>query len=243
MSSRYGPASRVLAVQAAARLMAPKRITLSALSIALAAYAAVAHASALYTSSSVGPNDTSLDASPDLAARPRALVDLVFRDFALTDVLTPNEFESLSTLYGANGTEPAGLAQREVYSPPITSPDSSTVWVAGSQATVTWDTSSLPHQGGPFVGTIVLGYLRDGSENEHLDAEHPLAQGFDLSQGAVDVKVPLVQPGNDYIIVREYRAPCTHPPLRRAKVQWAYPSSFLPVFGDSGNRSPTFTIN
>ena len=116
--------------------MAPKRVTLSALSIALAAYAAVAHASALYTSSEA--NDTSLDASPDLAARPRALVDLVFRDLALTDVLTPNEFESLSTLYGANGTDPAGLAQREVYSPPITSPDSSTVWVAGSQATVTW---------------------------------------------------------------------------------------------------------
>ena len=34
-------------------------------------------------------------------------------------------------------------------------------------------------------------------------AEHPLAQGFNLSQGAVNVIVPGLVPSNDYFVVCE----------------------------------------
>ena len=45
--------------------------------------------------------------------------------------------------------------------------------------------------------------------------DNPLAQNFDITQGSVDVKVPSVGPGNEYIIVCEYsRSLC----YRRAAV-------------------------
>jgi len=55
----------------------------------------------------------------------------------------------------------------------------------------------------------------EGSSNEHLDIKHPLATDFDIRQGKVPITVPSVKQGNNYIVV---------------------------LFGDSGNRSPTFRI-
>ncbi len=67
-------------------------------------------------------------------------------------------------------------------------------------------------------GKIVLGHVGDG-EDEHLDLgtycllvpkyahpnlefpDHPLASGFDIREGSVQVQVPNVEPGDDYILV------------------------------------------
>ncbi|KAF9820722.1 hypothetical protein IEO21_01165 [Rhodonia placenta] len=105
--------------------------------------------------------------------------------------------------------------EREVFSPPVTSPDASTTWHIGSIEQVTWDTSSIPKAITNSKGKLVLGYVNNGID-EHLDLEHPLAAGFDITQGSVQVVVPNVEPANDYIVA---------------------------LFGDSGNRSPAFTIS
>lgn len=104
---------------------------------------------------------------------------------------------------------------REVYSPPVTSPDASTIWDIGSIEQVTWDTSSIPKAITNSKGKLVLGYVNNGTD-EHLDLDHPLAEGFEITQGFVQVVVPNVKPANDYIVV---------------------------LFGDSGNRSPAFNIS
>ena len=61
-----------------------------------------------------------------------------------------------------------------------------------------------------------------------------LASGFKVVEGHVTVKVPKVQPGNDYSLVRKCQLFLVH--------DW--PLSYVPgaVFGDSGNFSPLFTI-
>ncbi|KAI0778413.1 hypothetical protein BD413DRAFT_440261, partial [Trametes elegans] len=108
------------------------------------------------------------------------------------------------------------LFPRDVWSPPVVHPDAGTVWTAGSKVKVVWDTSTRPSHVTNWEGRVVLGHYEDGDDtNEHLDFDHPLAEGFNLTQGHVNVQVPNVSPSNEYIIV---------------------------LFGDSGNRSPKFTI-
>ncbi|OCH85233.1 hypothetical protein OBBRIDRAFT_740243 [Obba rivulosa] len=77
------------------------------------------------------------------------------------------------------------------------------------------DTADVPRGGAAGAGRLVLGHVDDGSMNEHLDLDHPLAEDVDLTRGHVEIQVPSVTPGDDYIVV---------------------------LFGDSGNRSPRFTI-
>jgi len=89
---------------------------------------------------------------------------------------------------------------RLVISPHITSPTESTVWHPGDQVTVTWDTSVIPAEG-DFPGMLVLG------QPENLDVGetgHPLAQDFSLRAGSVELTVPDVKPGSNYIVVRAY---------------------------------------
>jgi len=64
---------------------------------------------------------------------------------------------------------------------------------------VTWDTRDIPEESNA-EGKILLGYAQDGSRNEHLDTEHPLAESFLLSAGSVKVFVPNVEPRDNYII-------------------------------------------
>ncbi|EIN12953.1 hypothetical protein PUNSTDRAFT_19047, partial [Punctularia strigosozonata HHB-11173 SS5] len=101
--------------------------------------------------------------------------------------------------------------------PPITSPTTGTVWTVGQTVTVTWDTSELPPPQNitNISGKILLGFLDDGDDSEHLDVDSPLAQGFNITTGSVQLTVPNVPAKDDYIIV---------------------------LFGDSGNLSPKFTI-
>ncbi|KAM6502257.1 hypothetical protein JOM56_002234 [Amanita muscaria] len=98
---------------------------------------------------------------------------------------------------------------RDVYVPPILTPKAGDVWVIGEKRTVTWDTSNPPQSITNKIGEI---YLREGDKTL-LDS--PLAQGFDILLGTMEVTVPNVTPGNDYMIV---------------------------LMGDSGNWSPPFSI-
>ncbi|EIM81626.1 uncharacterized protein STEHIDRAFT_22683, partial [Stereum hirsutum FP-91666 SS1] len=105
------------------------------------------------------------------------------------------------------------LVKRIVVDPPITSPDASTVWTVGSSVTVTWNTSVIPPEAQNSTGTLVLGFQTSDSENLQLD--DPLAKGFLLTDGSVQITVPDVTEKSNYIVV---------------------------LFGDSGNASPEFTI-
>ncbi|OCH90901.1 hypothetical protein OBBRIDRAFT_792812 [Obba rivulosa] len=121
---------------------------------------------------------------------------------------------ALLALFGSAHAIAIPMTSREVFDPPVTNPNADTVWTVGSTQTVTWDTSSLPPASQlTSPGMIVLGFLTSDSENLMLD--NPLAQGFNLSDGQVNVVVPSVPAGNSYIVA---------------------------LFGDSGNISPTFTI-
>ncbi|KAF7980498.1 hypothetical protein HWV62_38000 [Athelia sp. TMB] len=100
-----------------------------------------------------------------------------------------------------------------VYDPHIMRPATGDIWHVGDWVEVIWDTAGVPR--GNMEGKIVLGHLEKGSLDEHLDNDHPLAEGFQISTGSVKVFVPSVAPHDDYIIV---------------------------LFGDSGNRSGNFTI-
>ncbi|KAI0754868.1 hypothetical protein C8Q80DRAFT_1093582 [Daedaleopsis nitida] len=111
-------------------------------------------------------------------------------------------------------------AALDVTAPPITSPKAGDHWIVGSVQTVTWE---VPTASVGQNGIIFLGYVEDGSLNEHLDVGechshtlyHPLAQGFPIAAGAVNVTVPVVVPRDNYIIA---------------------------LLGDTGNISPKFTI-
>ncbi|KAF9227327.1 hypothetical protein BS17DRAFT_764587 [Gyrodon lividus] len=98
---------------------------------------------------------------------------------------------------------------RDVWVPPITSPTSNTVWTVGCAYTVSWNATQPPSQVTNPQGQV---YLRQGNATQ----ANPIAQGFLLSAGQVNVIVPEdTQPGNDWMVV---------------------------LFGDSGNWSPLFTI-
>jgi len=108
------------------------------------------------------------------------------------------------------------LSQRDVWCPQITSPKAGMVWRRGSHVRITWLTNNKPTRVTNHKGEIVLGYCEENSPNEHLSFEHVLASGFDLSSAGIEVQVPMdVPPGKDYIVI---------------------------LFGDSGNRSPMFSI-
>ncbi|TBU29935.1 hypothetical protein BD311DRAFT_796293 [Dichomitus squalens] len=107
-------------------------------------------------------------------------------------------------------------AADDVFSPSVTSPTAGEVWTVGSVQTVTWDTSNIPAANQNQTGLILLGSVEDGSTDEHLDIENPLASNFPIRGGAVNVTVPQVATRDDYVVV---------------------------LFGDSGNASPKFTIN
>ena len=133
---------------------------------------------------------------------------------------------------------------RMPYTPPITSPKAGAVWRVGTEKTVTWDTSSLPHNYQAH-GELLLGYIENGSENLDLGkfhfgprptphrwrrfvlcshvgimllfifVAHPLATNFLLTNGEQRITVPNVPTKHSYIIV---------------------------LYGDSGDRTGEFTI-
>ena len=63
----------------------------------------------------------------------------------------------------------AALLSDVVIITPIIAPDAGDVWPVGSVQTITWDTATIPAGSEDATGFILLGYLEDGSSNEHLD--------------------------------------------------------------------------
>ncbi|KAH7885661.1 hypothetical protein F5I97DRAFT_1130267 [Phlebopus sp. FC_14] len=118
---------------------------------------------------------------------------------------------ALSYLASAAPVQPTELI---VWNPMITSPQFGDVWVAGCTQNVTWLTDNIPDEKKNATGLLLLGYYANNSEN--LDIKHPLASGFPIAWGYVQITVPAnLTRGDNYTVV---------------------------LFGDSGNASPAFTI-
>ncbi|KAI0040420.1 hypothetical protein FA95DRAFT_1451833, partial [Auriscalpium vulgare] len=100
-------------------------------------------------------------------------------------------------------------------SPAVTAPAAGAVWPALSHQLVEWDTAHIPADGRNNTGLVLLGHGVPGSDSENLDIDHPLASGFKITAGKVAVVAPNVTAGTAYFVV---------------------------LFGDSGNRSPAFSI-
>ncbi|KAF7430493.1 hypothetical protein PC9H_006201 [Pleurotus ostreatus] len=108
------------------------------------------------------------------------------------------------------------LERRIVWNPEITQPNRRTLWNRNTTATISWNASAIPKGAYEQKGKVVLGWLNPNlGGGEHLNIEHPLAHGFNLRDGRVQITVPQVAPRDDYIVV---------------------------LFGDSGNASPNFSI-
>ncbi|KAL1950416.1 hypothetical protein VTO73DRAFT_5540 [Trametes versicolor] len=97
-------------------------------------------------------------------------------------------------------------------SPRITRPTHSETWNPPDLKTVTWDNTGLNVTG--LNGTLLLGYLEKNA-TRFVWQDQPLAQGFALSDGIVNVLVPDVPNWTSY---------------------------FLTLLGDMNNTSPLFAI-
>ncbi|CAA7270931.1 unnamed protein product [Cyclocybe aegerita] len=77
-------------------------------------------------------------------------------------------------------------AKLDVFVPTIVSPNSTTVWTIGENATIVWDISNAPASISNGAAVVLNGY-------------GTVAEGFDLRAGSVDVLVPQVPQGNYFI--------------------------------------------
>ncbi|KAI8146392.1 hypothetical protein BJV82DRAFT_554400 [Fennellomyces sp. T-0311] len=108
------------------------------------------------------------------------------------------------------------MAYAIVWNAPITIPNENTIWTAGKSYIVKWNTTTHDGQKIPdgVSGMIKLGYVEDGSLDEHLYWD--LAKDFPLNSGEQAICLPDgLEPKDNYIIV---------------------------LMGNSGNASPKFTI-
>ncbi|KAI0043943.1 hypothetical protein FA95DRAFT_1562764 [Auriscalpium vulgare] len=124
-------------------------------------------------------------------------------------------FALLALAAAAATASPVSTVSDVVVSPAVTAPVAGAVWPVHSTQLVTWDTAHIPPAGSNNTGLVLLGHGVPGSDSENLDIDHPLASGFKISDGSVEVVTPDVAPDSAYFVV---------------------------LFGDSGNRSPAFTI-
>jgi len=92
-------------------------------------------------------------------------------------------FFILLALLACASSAPVSLVNRDVWVPKILCPTSSSVWTVGGTFTVTWDVTSKPSQVTNSIGEI---YLRQGDATQST----PIASGFALADGEVDVTVP-----------------------------------------------------
>ncbi|KAI0313935.1 hypothetical protein OF83DRAFT_1175205 [Amylostereum chailletii] len=113
------------------------------------------------------------------------------------------------------GGAPASPVSDVVVTPMVTQPAGNETYTVASVQTAKWDTSQLNEDSKEYTGSLLLGYSESGSSSEHLDISHPLASGFKLKDGQVNYTIPEVQDRNTYFVV---------------------------LMGDSGNKSPEFSI-
>ncbi|KAF9453096.1 hypothetical protein P691DRAFT_801952 [Macrolepiota fuliginosa MF-IS2] len=105
----------------------------------------------------------------------------------------------------------APVSPRDVFVPPLMSPAAGAVWKVGKTYEITWDTSKAPGQITNPVGRLILAH-----NSRLMNLEHPLAQGFSILAGKLNVTIPKnTAPGNKYQLV---------------------------LMGDSGNYGATFSI-
>ncbi|KAG1870150.1 hypothetical protein DFJ58DRAFT_653248 [Suillus subalutaceus] len=103
----------------------------------------------------------------------------------------------------------SAVMKRDVWVPTIIEPTSASTWSVGGTFLVTWDTSSEPSEVTNPTGQV---YLRQGDATE----SSPIAYGFALTDGEVEVTIPDDTVPGEYMIV---------------------------LFGDSGNWSEEFLID
>jgi hypothetical protein len=89
----------------------------------------------------------------------------------------------------------AQLSTRDVFIPPVLTPNSKTVWKVGAIETVTWDISKAPKSITNSEARVVL--VTDG----HMDLDNPLAEGVNVLDGQVNITVPQVSAGKNYQIL------------------------------------------
>jgi len=85
---------------------------------------------------------------------------------------------------------------RDVFVPPVITPNASTVWVVGQNYNVTWNTTDAPVNITNKYGMVVL--AKDGVM---IDLDQPLASNFSILLGSIEVTCPNVTAGDDYAIV------------------------------------------
>ena len=107
------------------------------------------------------------------------------------------------------------LAERIVYNPRITFPTGGETWIAGTSHNVTWDVSNLPQGFENAKSTLKLGYTTPDGQGG-LNEKWTLADGFFTRDGVVTFTLPDDLPQID--------------------------SAIVVLFGDSGNKSPSFQI-
>ncbi|KAI0043934.1 hypothetical protein FA95DRAFT_1562753 [Auriscalpium vulgare] len=124
-------------------------------------------------------------------------------------------FALLALAAAAATASPVSPVSNVVVAPPITAPAGGAVWPVLSKQLVEWDTSYIPAEAQNYTGSVLLGHRIPGSDSENLDLYNPLATGFRLTDGEVEVVTPVVPPDNAYFVV---------------------------LVGDSADRSLDFTI-
>ncbi|KAI0707879.1 hypothetical protein C8Q76DRAFT_134322 [Earliella scabrosa] len=90
-----------------------------------------------------------------------------------------------------------GFAIASAQSTYITYPNQTSVWIWGYQHNVTWDQN---HWLGEATHPVIKLFKGD------LDTHNVLAKEFNLTQGRVEVTVPSVEEGSDYVIRLYYQA-------------------------------------
>ncbi|KAH9851532.1 hypothetical protein C2E23DRAFT_886399 [Lenzites betulinus] len=92
------------------------------------------------------------------------------------------------------------MLRRDSVAPPITKPTAGTVWMVGETQTITWDVAALQgaRPSNP-AAQIILGTIAEDGKMR-LMFETPLASGFPILSGAVNVTVPSLPSGGNYIL-------------------------------------------
>ncbi|KAI5118694.1 hypothetical protein M0805_003350 [Coniferiporia weirii] len=117
-------------------------------------------------------------------------------------------FAVLASLFFLASALPVNLQRRDIWDPKVLYPHELTIWKVGNKYDVVWDLSQKPAEVTNFIGEIYLLLIVDVTVE-------PLASGFNLTIGHIEITVPNVEPGWDYQLV---------------------------LMGDSGNFSPQFII-
>ncbi|KAH8114412.1 hypothetical protein DFH11DRAFT_1688937 [Phellopilus nigrolimitatus] len=124
-------------------------------------------------------------------------------------------FAALAALFSLASALPLEPERRDVWVPQVTYPHADIVWKIGYRHNVSWDLSSQPAQITNPIGQILLRKDNVTASTGPGSTSEPLASGFDLTLGRVEITVPDVTVGCGYQVV---------------------------LFGDSGNFSPNFII-